>query len=98
MGYPTVGWEKAMDVQEIMLNALSGEFSGFGPRTFWRGRERLRTRGPAAMLTLPACAIAILDDATNQVLHAARHPSELRLAVMTTLAALFRTHGLSVAL
>ena len=45
-----------------------------------------------------ACLIAIPDDATNQVLHAALYPSESTQAVMTALAAVFRTHGLPMAL
>lgn len=42
--------------------------------------------------------IATPDDATNQVLHAALYPSESTHAVMTALAAVFRTHGLPIAL
>jgi hypothetical protein len=42
--------------------------------------------------------IAIPDDATNQVLHAALYRSESRQAVMTALAAVFRQHGLPIAL
>ena len=45
-----------------------------------------------------ACLIAIPDDATNQVLHAALYPSESTQAVMTALAGVFRTHGLPMAL
>lgn len=44
------------------------------------------------------CLIAIPDDATNQVLHAALYPSESTAAVMTALAAVFRSHGLPIAL
>ena len=44
------------------------------------------------------CLIAIPDDATNQVLHAALYPSESTAAVMTALAAVFRTYGLPMAL
>jgi transposase len=44
------------------------------------------------------CLIAIPDDATNRVLHAALYPSESTAAVMTALAAVFRTHGLPMAL
>jgi transposase len=42
--------------------------------------------------------IAIPDDATNQVLHAALYPSESRRAVMTALAGVFRQHGLPISL
>ncbi len=42
--------------------------------------------------------IAIPDDATNQVLHAALYRSESRQAVMTALAAVFREHGLPISL
>jgi len=45
-----------------------------------------------------SCLIAIPDDATNQVLHAALYRSESTAAVMTALAAVFRTHGLPIAL
>ena len=45
-----------------------------------------------------SCLIAIPDDATNQVLHAALYPSESTTAVMTALAAVFRTYGLPMAL
>ena len=44
------------------------------------------------------CLIAIPDDATNQVLHAALYPSESTEAVMRALAAVFRTYGLPMAL
>jgi len=52
----------------------------------------------AAVPELRPCLIAIPDDATNQVLHAALYPSESRQAVMTALAAVFRTYGLPMAL
>ena len=42
--------------------------------------------------------IAIPDDATNRVLHAALYPGESTHAVMTALAAVFRTQGLPIAL
>lgn len=45
-----------------------------------------------------SCLIAIPDDATNQVLHAALYRSESTLAVMTALAAVLRTFGLPMAL
>ena len=45
-----------------------------------------------------SCLIAIPDDATSQVLHAALYPSESPAAVMTALAAVFRTYGLPMAL
>jgi len=45
-----------------------------------------------------SCLIAVPDDATNQVLHAALYPSESTQAVMTALAAVFRTYGLPIAL
>jgi len=44
------------------------------------------------------CLIAIPDDATNQVLHAALYPSESTEAVMQALAVVFRTYGLPMAL
>ena len=80
-----------------------------------RGRHRLR-REPRACLgellhldgsvhpwlalapALRPCLIAIPDDATNQVLHAALYPSESTEAVMQALAAVLRTHGLPMAL
>jgi transposase len=45
-----------------------------------------------------SCLIAVPDDATNQVLHAALYPSESTQAVMTALAAVFRRYGLPIAL
>ena len=45
-----------------------------------------------------ACLIAVPDDATNRVLHAALYPSESTASVMTALAAVFRTYGLPIAL
>src|SRR5688572_28042553 len=45
-----------------------------------------------------SCLIAIPDDATNRVLHAALYASESTHAVMTALAAVCRTHGLPMAL
>jgi transposase len=45
-----------------------------------------------------SCLIAIPDDATNQVLHAALYASESTHAVMTALRAVFQTHGLPMAL
>jgi transposase len=45
-----------------------------------------------------SCLIAVPDDATNRVLHAALYPSESAHAVMTALTAVFRTHGLPMAL
>ena len=44
------------------------------------------------------CLIAVPDDATNRVLHAALYPSESTQAVMTALRAVFETHGLPMAL
>ena len=44
------------------------------------------------------CLIAVSDDATKRVLHAAFYPSESRQAVMTSLAAVLRTEGLPMAL
>ena len=48
MAYPTVAWEKAMDVQAVILKALSGEIHwfraadilGMHPRSLRRWRER----------------------------------------------------------
>jgi transposase len=45
-----------------------------------------------------ACLIAVPDDATGQVLHAALYPTESTHAVMTSLAAVVRAHGLPMAL
>jgi transposase len=47
---------------------------------------------------LRPCLIAIPDDATNQVLHAALYSSESTEAVMQALAVVIRTHGLPMAL
>jgi transposase len=47
---------------------------------------------------LRACLIAVPDDATSQVLHAALYRSESTQTVMRSLAAVFRTHGLPMAL
>jgi transposase len=44
------------------------------------------------------CLIAVSDDATKRVLHAAFYPSESTRAVMTSLAAVFRREGLPMAL
>jgi transposase len=44
------------------------------------------------------CLIAVSDDATKRVLHAAFYPSESRQAVMTSLAAVLRTEGIPLAL
>jgi hypothetical protein len=42
--------------------------------------------------------VAVPDDATNRVLHAALYPSESTHTVMTALRAVFRAHGLPMAL
>ena len=47
---------------------------------------------------LRPCLIAVSDDATKRVLHAALYPSESTQAVMTGLAAVVRTQGLPMAL
>ena len=44
------------------------------------------------------CLIAVSDDATKRVLHAALYASESRQAVMTSLAAVLRTAGIPMAL
>jgi hypothetical protein len=44
------------------------------------------------------CLIAVSDDATKRVLHAALYPSKSTWAVMTSLAAVVRTEGLPMAL
>ncbi len=44
------------------------------------------------------CLIAVSDDATKRVLHAAFFPSESRPAVMTSLVAVLRTEGIPMAL
>jgi transposase len=79
-----------------------------------RGRHRLRREPRACfgeMLHLDGsvhewftgrdvrpCLIAVSDDATKRVLHAALYPSESTWAVMTSLAAVVRTEGLPMAL
>jgi transposase len=79
-----------------------------------RGRHRLRREPRACfgeMLHLDGsvhewftgrdvrpCLIAVSDDATKRVLHAALYPSESTSAVMTSLAAVLRTAGLPMAL
>ena len=79
-----------------------------------RGRHRLRREPRACfgeMLHLDGsvhewftdrdvrpCLIAVSDDATKRVLHAALYPSESTWAVMTSLAAVVRTEGLAMAL
>jgi len=79
-----------------------------------RGRHRLRREPRACfgeMLHLDGsvhawftgvdvrpCLIAVSDDATKRVLHAALYPSESTWAVMTSLAAVLRTDGLPMAL
>jgi transposase len=45
-----------------------------------------------------SCLIAVPDDATNRVLHAALYATESTHAVMTTLHAVFTTYGLPMAL
>ena len=45
-----------------------------------------------------SCLIAVPDDATNRVLHAALYPSESPHAVMTALRDVFRTYGLPMAM
>lgn len=45
-----------------------------------------------------SCLIAIPDDATNQVLHAALYPGESTWAVMMSLRAVFQAYGLPMAL
>ena len=45
-----------------------------------------------------SCLIAVPDDATNRVLQAVLAPTESTHAVMTSLAAVFRTYGLPMAL
>jgi len=89
--------------------------AGFVKRHRARGRHRLRREPRACFgemlhldgsvhewLTLAPeirpCLIAVSDDATKRVLHAALYPSESRQAVMTGLAAVLRTEGLPMAL
>jgi transposase len=48
--------------------------------------------------TTRPCLIAISDDATKRVLHAAFYPTESTSAVMTSLAAVLRTDGVPMAL
>lgn len=45
-----------------------------------------------------SCLIAVPDDATNRVLHAALYPTESTHAVMMALRAVFHTHGLPMAM
>ena len=79
-----------------------------------RGRHRLRREPRACfgeMLHLDGsvhewftgekvrpCLIAVSDDATKRVLHAALYPSESTWAVMSSLTVVFRTAGLPMAL
>lgn len=79
-----------------------------------RGRHRLRREPRACfgeMLHLDGsvhewftgeavrpCLIAVSDDATKRVVHAALYPSESTWAVMSSLAVVFRTAGLPMAL
>jgi len=44
------------------------------------------------------CLIAVSDDATKRVLHAALYPSESTWAVMTSLGTVLRAEGLPIAL
>jgi transposase len=62
-----------------------------------RGRHRLR-REPRACFEVRPCLIAVSDDATKRVLHAALYPSECTWAVMTSLTAVVQTAGLPMAL
>lgn len=88
--------------------------AGLVKRQRARGRHRLRREPRACggeMLHLDGslhawlsgvelrpCLIAVSDDATKRVLHAALYPSESTWAVMTSLMAVFRTAGLPMAL
>lgn len=79
-----------------------------------RGRHRLRREPRACFgemlhldgsvhewftgMAVRPCLIAVSDDATKRVLHAALYPSESTWAVMTSLAAVLRTEGLPMAL
>jgi hypothetical protein len=79
-----------------------------------RGRHRLRREPRACFgemlhldgsvhewftgLDVRPCLIAVSDDATKRVLHAALYPSESTWAVMTSLAVVLRTEGLPMAL
>lgn len=79
-----------------------------------RGRHRLRREPRAClgeMLHLDGsvhewfmghedrpCLIAVSDDATKRVLHAALYPSESTWALMTSLGAVLRAEGLPMAL
>lgn len=79
-----------------------------------RGRHRLRREPRACFgemlhldgsvhewftgLDVRPCLLAVSDDATKRVLHAALYPSESTWAVMTSLAAVLRTQGLPMAL
>ena len=79
-----------------------------------RGRHRLRREPRACVgemlhldgsvhewftgIAVRPCLIAVSDDATKRVLHAALYPSESTHAVMTSLAAVLRSAGLPMAL
>jgi len=58
MAYPQAAWERAMKVQDVLMKALSGEWSwcraaeviGWSPRTLRRWRHRYETHGYAGLL------------------------------------------------
>jgi transposase len=60
MSYPEAAWERAMKVQEVIMQALTGELHwyraadilGFSPRTLRRWRERYESHGYDGLLDL----------------------------------------------
>jgi hypothetical protein len=58
MSYPDAAWERAMKVQDVLMKAISGEWSwgraaevlGWAPRTLRRWRQRYETYGYAGLL------------------------------------------------
>jgi transposase len=58
MSYPDAAWERAMKVQDVLMKAISGEWSwyraaeviGWAPRTLRRWRHRYETYGYAGLL------------------------------------------------
>ncbi len=84
MAYPDTARERAMTVQEVLLKAVSGEphwfqaadILGWSPRTLRRSRARccpgrLRCTSGSRSTQPRPCLIAVSDDATKRVFHAA---------------------------
>ena len=95
MAYPDTARERAMTVQEVLLKAVSGEphwfqaadILGWSPRTLRRSRARccpgrLRCTSGSRSTQPRPCLIAVSDDATKRVFHAAWWSMTARLAVV----------------